>query len=170
MTELKLLTPLKTEMFEFKNRVFMAPMTRARARPCGERTHCKLLRPTRHRFGLIISEGTQISERAIGWTNTPESTRPSRSRDGERSPGPCTTPGPHLRPTLAYRPRFSSRLPWRSLACRAVSCPSIARLSRPRGQSRPSRPGSHPRREEDPQYDSGLRGRRARQGRWFRWG
>jgi N-ethylmaleimide reductase len=71
MTELKLLTPLKTKTFEFKNRVFMAPMTRARSRDRVANDLTALYYAQRATAGLIISEGTQISEQAIGWTNTP---------------------------------------------------------------------------------------------------
>ena len=71
MTELKLLTPLKTEMFEFKNRVFMAPMTRARSPDHVANELTANYYAQRATAGLIISEGTQISEQAIGWTNTP---------------------------------------------------------------------------------------------------
>ena len=38
MTDLKLLAPLTTEAFEFKNRVFMAPMTRAQWQALGQDT------------------------------------------------------------------------------------------------------------------------------------
>jgi N-ethylmaleimide reductase len=71
MTDLKLLTPPKTDTFEFRNRVFMAPMTRARTpdRVANELT--ALYYAQRATAGLIISEGTQISEQGIGWTNTP---------------------------------------------------------------------------------------------------
>eukprot|EP01030_Chromulinospumella_sphaerica_P026905 gene26905-biopygen24209 len=71
MTDLKLLTPLTTDAFDFKNRVFMAPMTRARSpdRVANERT--ALYYAQRATAGLIITEGTQISAQAIGWTNTP---------------------------------------------------------------------------------------------------
>lgn len=71
MTDLKLLSPLKTDAFEFKNRVFMAPMSRGRSpdRVANELTaHYYAQRAT---AGLIITEGTQISEQAIGWTNSP---------------------------------------------------------------------------------------------------
>ena len=71
MTDLNLLTPLKTDTFEFKNRVFMAPMTRGRSpdRVANELTARYYAQ--RATAGLIISEGTQISEQAICWANTP---------------------------------------------------------------------------------------------------
>ncbi|MBH0115187.1 alkene reductase [Novosphingobium sp. YJ-S2-02] len=71
MTDLKLLTALKTDTFEFKNRVFMAPMTRARTPDHVANDRTALYYSQRASAGLIISEGTQISEQAIGWTNTP---------------------------------------------------------------------------------------------------
>ena len=71
MAALKLLSPLKTDAFEFKNRVFMAPMSRSRSpdRVANELTARYYAQ--RATAGLIITEGTQISEQAIGWTNSP---------------------------------------------------------------------------------------------------
>lgn len=71
MTDLKLLSPLKTDTFEFKNRVFMAPMTRGRNPDRVANDLTARYYAQRAGAGLIISEGTQISEQAIGWTNTP---------------------------------------------------------------------------------------------------
>ncbi len=71
MTDLKLLTPLKTDTFEFKNRVFMAPMTRGRSPDRLANDLTARYYAQRATAGLIITEGTQISEQAIGWTNTP---------------------------------------------------------------------------------------------------
>lgn len=71
MTDLKLLAPLKTDTFEFRNRVFMAPMTRARTPDRVANDLTALYYAQRATAGLIISEGTQISEQGIGWTSTP---------------------------------------------------------------------------------------------------
>lgn len=71
MTELKLLSPLKTDTFEFQNRVFMAPMTRGRSPDRVANDLTAHYYAQRASAGLIISEGTQISEQAIGWANTP---------------------------------------------------------------------------------------------------
>lgn len=71
MTEMKLLAPLKTDAFEFRNRVFMAPMTRGRSPDRVANDLTARYYAQRASAGLIISEGTQISEQAIGWTNTP---------------------------------------------------------------------------------------------------
>ncbi|WP_224997196.1 alkene reductase [Cesiribacter sp. SM1] len=68
-----LLTPYTLGDLELKNRVVMAPMTRSRAdnkdkAPTG--MHAEYYRQ-RASAGLIISEGSQISERAVGYINTP---------------------------------------------------------------------------------------------------
>lgn len=71
MNKLKLLTPLKNGQLRFKNRVFMAPMTRSRA---PERAPTDLMAEyysQRTSAGLIITEGTQISPEGIGYVYTP---------------------------------------------------------------------------------------------------
>lgn len=68
-----LLKPIKLHDLELKNRVIMAPMTRSRAD--NEDNAANELMATyyaqRASAGLIISEGTQISEQAVGYINTP---------------------------------------------------------------------------------------------------
>jgi N-ethylmaleimide reductase len=67
----KLLCPFSHGPFEFKNRVFMAPMTRSRA---PERVANDLMvqyYTQRASAGLIITEGTQVSEQGIGYVFTP---------------------------------------------------------------------------------------------------
>ena len=68
-----LLEPFKLGNITLKNRVVMAPMTRSRA-------DNKEKKPTdmhveyytqRAGAGLIITEGSQVSERAVGYVNTP---------------------------------------------------------------------------------------------------
>jgi len=71
MKPLSLLTPLKTPELNFKNRVFMAPMTRARA---PERAPTELMKEyyaQRASAGLIFSEATQISLEGVGYISTP---------------------------------------------------------------------------------------------------
>jgi N-ethylmaleimide reductase len=71
MKTLKLLTPLKTPELSFKNRVFMAPMTRSRA---PERVPTELMKEyyaQRASAGLIFSEATQISLEGVGYISTP---------------------------------------------------------------------------------------------------
>jgi len=67
-----LLSPLDLHGLQLKNRVVMAPMTRARA---GEERLANPLMAEyysqRSSAGLIITEGTVISEQAIGWLNSP---------------------------------------------------------------------------------------------------
>jgi N-ethylmaleimide reductase len=68
----KLLTPLTLGDLSLKNRVVMAPMTRARA---GEERLPNALMAIyyaqRASAGLIITEATVISSQGIGWRNTP---------------------------------------------------------------------------------------------------
>lgn len=67
----KLLSPFNHGPFEFKNRVFMAPMTRSRA---PDRVPNELMvqyYTQRASAGLIITEGTQVSEQGIGYVFTP---------------------------------------------------------------------------------------------------
>jgi N-ethylmaleimide reductase len=68
-----LLTPYTLADLKLQNRVVMAPLTRSRAdnpekAPTG--LHAEYYRQ-RASAGLIISEGSQISERAVGYVNTP---------------------------------------------------------------------------------------------------
>lgn len=67
-----LMQPLSIDDLELKNRVVMAPMTRARAGadriPNDSMTEYYAQRAG---TGLIISEGTNISPQGTGWVNTP---------------------------------------------------------------------------------------------------
>ena len=68
-----LLTSYKLGDLELKNRVVMAPMTRSRAdnsENAPTDIHAEYYRQ-RASAGLIIGEGSQISERAVGYINTP---------------------------------------------------------------------------------------------------
>ena len=58
---------------ELKNRVVMAPMTRSRADNPGNIPNDIMVEYYRQRSsaGLIITEGSQISKRAVGYINTP---------------------------------------------------------------------------------------------------
>lgn len=75
MTEKQpLLLPYSNNFLELKNRIVMAPMTRSRAnnpekKPTDE-LHGKYYEQ-RASAGLIITEGSQVSERAVGYINTP---------------------------------------------------------------------------------------------------
>lgn len=71
MESLKLLTPLSNETLTFKNRVFMAPMTRGRSTDQVANELTAKYYAQRASAGLIFTEGTQISAQAVGWTNTP---------------------------------------------------------------------------------------------------
>ncbi|MDC7993546.1 alkene reductase [Altibacter sp. HG106] len=73
MTKQPLLTPYKNNV-ALKNRIIMAPMTRSRAdnpekKPVDE-LH-GVYYEQRASAGLIITEGSQVSERAVGYINTP---------------------------------------------------------------------------------------------------
>ena len=61
----------------------MAPLTRSRAGPGNVPNQLNALYyAQRASAGLIISEATQISPEGQGYISTPESTAPSRSKDG----------------------------------------------------------------------------------------
>ncbi len=67
-----LFSPLKIGAVTAPNRVFMAPLTRNRARPDGVPGEmAKTYYAQRASAGLIISEATQISEMGKGYINTP---------------------------------------------------------------------------------------------------
>ncbi len=74
MSKQALLQPYNLNGQELKNRVVMAPMTRSRAANPGN-VPTKDLQgkyyAQRASAGLIISEGSQISEEAVGYVNTP---------------------------------------------------------------------------------------------------
>jgi N-ethylmaleimide reductase len=68
----QLLTPFRLGDLELRNRVVLAPMTRARAG--AERTPTALMAEyyaQRANAGLIIAEATAISEQALGWVDSP---------------------------------------------------------------------------------------------------
>lgn len=73
MKEQALLTPYTMGEFKLSNRVVMAPMTRSRAvndeNAPTEELHVKYY-TQRATSGLIISEGAQVSKRAVGYINT----------------------------------------------------------------------------------------------------
>ncbi|SMO52888.1 alkene reductase [Gracilimonas mengyeensis] len=74
MSDQPLLKPLKNDHLELENRVVMAPMTRSRANNEGNVPNGDLqglYYEQRASAGLIISEGSQISEKAVGYINTP---------------------------------------------------------------------------------------------------
>ena len=71
MTTSKLLSQLKHGKLEFKNRVFMAPMTRSRA-PKQIPTELMIdYYAQRASAGLIFTEGSQISSEGVGYVFTP---------------------------------------------------------------------------------------------------
>lgn len=74
MSKQPLLKPYENNNLELRNRVVMAPMTRSRADNEGNVPTDALqgvYYEQRATAGLIISEGSQISERAVGYINTP---------------------------------------------------------------------------------------------------
>jgi N-ethylmaleimide reductase len=71
--EQALLKPIQLGALQLKNRVIMAPMTRSRADNednVPTDLHAEYYRQ-RASAGLIISEGSQVSKRAVGYINTP---------------------------------------------------------------------------------------------------
>lgn len=71
MEQSKLLTAVGNQELTFKNRVFMAPMTRGRSKDQVANDLTASYYAQRASAGLIFTEGTQISAQAVGWTNTP---------------------------------------------------------------------------------------------------
>ena len=73
MTEsLKLLTPVQVGDLSLKNRIALAPMTRARSgRSRIPNALMSEYYVQRASAGLIISEGTSISEEGLGWNESP---------------------------------------------------------------------------------------------------
>ncbi len=72
MTVTDLLSPVKLGPYELRNRVVMAPLTRARAGT--ERMPNALMAEyyaQRASVGLMITEATVISKQANGWLNSP---------------------------------------------------------------------------------------------------
>ena len=74
MSKQALLQPYKSKNLNLKNRVIMAPMTRRRAdneahKPTDD-LH-GLYYEQRASAGLIITEGSQVSKKAVGYINTP---------------------------------------------------------------------------------------------------
>jgi N-ethylmaleimide reductase len=68
-----LLKPIKIGRYELPNRVFMSPMTRSRANN-PENAATPLIAEyysQRASAGLLITEGSQISEQGVGYINTP---------------------------------------------------------------------------------------------------
>src|SRR5471030_2966661 len=71
MSTLKLLSNLKNGQLEFKNRIFMAPMTRSRAPKQVPTDLMAEYYSQRASAGLIFTEGTQISPEDVGYISTP---------------------------------------------------------------------------------------------------
>src|SRR5690606_9449053 len=74
MSKQALLKPYKSDNLSLKNRVVMAPMTRSRANNDGNIPTEELqglYYEQRASAGLIITEGSQVSPRAVGYINTP---------------------------------------------------------------------------------------------------
>jgi len=74
MSKQFLLHPYKANNLNLKNRVVMAPMTRSRASNEEKKPTAALqgaYYQQRASAGLIISEGSQVSEKAVGYINTP---------------------------------------------------------------------------------------------------
>jgi len=73
VTDIALLKPIKVGRCELPNRVFMSPMTRSRA-DNPENAPTSLMAEyyfQRAAAGLIITEGSQVSEQGVGYINTP---------------------------------------------------------------------------------------------------
>jgi len=70
---MKLLETVKLGAFELPNRIIMAPLTRCRADNPGRIPNDLMAEYYRQRAGagLIISEGTVVSKKGIGYVNTP---------------------------------------------------------------------------------------------------
>ncbi|WP_149275791.1 alkene reductase [Pareuzebyella sediminis] len=74
MEEQSLLQSYHSKALDLKNRVVMAPMTRSRAANDEKKPTAELqgrYYAQRASAGLIITEGSQVSEEAVGYVNTP---------------------------------------------------------------------------------------------------
>ena len=71
MSTLRLLSRLNNGQLEFKNRIFMAPMTRSRAATQVPTDMMAEYYSQRASAGLIFTEGTQISPEGVGYISTP---------------------------------------------------------------------------------------------------
>ncbi|RZA19786.1 MAG: alkene reductase [Proteobacteria bacterium] len=71
MTNPTLFTSLQTGPLNFKNRIFMAPMTRSRAPKQVATDLMAEYYAQRASAGLIFTEGTQVSEAGVGYIGTP---------------------------------------------------------------------------------------------------
>ncbi|WP_053969961.1 alkene reductase [Mangrovimonas sp. ST2L15] len=74
MSKQALVQPYQSNNLDLKNRVVMAPMTRSRANNAEKKPTEDLqglYYQQRASAGLIISEGSQVSEEAVGYINTP---------------------------------------------------------------------------------------------------
>ncbi|MFT7239545.1 MAG: N-ethylmaleimide reductase [Cyclobacteriaceae bacterium] len=74
MNKQTLLAPFKTKNLDLRNRVVMAPMTRSRADNPENAPSAEMqgeYYAQRASAGLIITEGSQVSEKAVGYINTP---------------------------------------------------------------------------------------------------
>lgn len=71
MNKLKLLSPFTHGPINFKNRVFMAPMTRSRAQQQVPTDLMAEYYAQRASAGLIFTEGSQVSPQGIGYVFTP---------------------------------------------------------------------------------------------------
>lgn len=78
----KLFTPLKVGAVTTNNRIFMAPMTRARSAEPGDLPTALMGQyyAQRASAGLIITEATQISFEAKGWAGAPGVHTPGADR------------------------------------------------------------------------------------------
>ena len=74
MSKESLLQPYKSDNLNLKNRIVMAPMTRSRADNSDYKPTDELqgvYYEQRASAGLIITEGSQVSKKAVGYINTP---------------------------------------------------------------------------------------------------
>jgi N-ethylmaleimide reductase len=73
MAEAPLLSPIHVGPYDLPNRIFMAPMTRSRADNPGNVPIELMARYYGQRAdaGLIITEGSQVSPKGVGYVNTP---------------------------------------------------------------------------------------------------
>jgi N-ethylmaleimide reductase len=84
--EAALFTPFLLGKLQMRNRVVMASMTRGRARNpelAPTALHVEYYRQ-RASAGLILTEATWMSPRAVGFINVPGSTPDGRSKAGAR--------------------------------------------------------------------------------------
>ena len=93
-----LLKPIKIGRMELPNRIFMSPMTRSRADNADNKATPLIAEyyAQRASAGLIITEGSQVSTRAVGYIHTPGIYSPEQIEGWKLATGAVHQKGGHV--------------------------------------------------------------------------